>query len=503
MPTLTKSALSGVAWNYTGSAFLVVTQIASGAVTARLVDQADFGAYATAQAAMALASYFTVSTIGLGILRRAELSEKTAGTAISLSAATASVVLAATWLIADPWAKAWGIPSAALLVRLLGFSLFFTSLSTVPLALVRRRLRFAGAAVGETATQIGGAVISVLLAILLHSALALAIGQVVAGAALFGWAVALARRDIHIRFDLREARELFTYGSQLSGLYLGFYAAYTLPAWVAGRAYGAATLGLYSRSSLIVTLPLTYATSGISKVLFPLYGRVRDDLKRTQVMLSEAVVLATGFSWPVLAIVAGGAPVLIAALLGPNWASATPLLRLSAVFVGAALPLNLLTNGAEAMGWIRTAAIRLVVFLVLLSSVIGATQAADLGMSALLGGVAVVEWATYAITLMPFVRRAIVDPGLLLRSHLVHGAVSLVAFGAAFLGASALAGTNILIQIAAQIVIALAIFGVILAGRSWFPAAEVLTRRMGGSPGRSDGWFARRWLWLSRRTGGA
>ena len=133
----------------------------------------------------------------------------------------------------------------------------------------------------DTATQIGGIVVGVLLAVLLHSALALAIGQLVAGATLFCWAVALARRDIRFHFDVAEGRELFTYGGQLSGLYLGFFAAYTLPGWVAGRAYGAATLGLYSRSSLIVTLPLTYVTSGISKVLFPLYGRVCDDAVRT------------------------------------------------------------------------------------------------------------------------------------------------------------------------------------------------------------------------------
>ena len=136
MTTLTKSALRGVAWNYTGSAVVVVTQIVSAAVTARLIHQAEFGSYAAAQAALALASYFTVSTIGLGILRRSELGEKTAGTAIALSVATAALVLVAMWFLAEPWANAWGIPSAAPLVRVLAFALFFTALSSVPLALL-------------------------------------------------------------------------------------------------------------------------------------------------------------------------------------------------------------------------------------------------------------------------------------------------------------------------------------------------------------------------------
>ena len=479
--SLAKDALSGVAWNYSGTAVLVVVQIASAAATARLIVPAEFGAYAAAQAAMALASYFTLWTIGLGILRRSELAEKTAGTAFALSAATASLVVVAMWLIAVPWAAAWGIDSAALLVRVLAFALFFTSLSSIPLALVRRRLRFASAAVAETSSQIGGIIVSISLAVALHSALALAIGQVVAGAALLVWAIALARRDLRLGFDLAEARELFTYGGQLSVLYFGFYAANWLPSWVAGRSYGAVTLGLYSRANLIVGLPLTYLTSGISKVLFPLYGRVRDDRARTRNLLSEALVLATGFSWPLFAIVAGAAPVVIDALLGPRWHAATPMLRLSALIVCAAIPISLLTNAGEALGWIRITALRLAVFLVLLLSAITVTLGADLAFEWVLAGVAVAQWATYAIMLRTFSTRAVVHGELLVRSHLVHGAVSLVAFALALLGAWALDGTGIAAQIAAEIAITLAVFAIILTGRSWFPATEVLTRRMGGT----------------------
>jgi O-antigen/teichoic acid export membrane protein len=481
MTSLTKSALSGVAWNFAGSGVIAIMQIASAAVTARLIDQAQFGAYASAQAALTLASYFTVSTIGLGILRRSGLSEKTAGTAVAVSIGTAALVLAAMLLLASLWAHAWGIPEAASLVRVLGFALFFTSLSAVPLALLRRRLRFAAPAVAETVTQIGGITVSILLALLLHSALALAIGQLAAGVALCVWAIGLARREIRIRFDLREARELFAYGSQLSGLYLGFYGAYTLPYWVAGRSYGAATLGLYSRSSLIIALPLTYVTSGISKVLFPLYGRIRDDAARIRALIGEALVLTTGFGWPLMAIVAGGAPVIIDALLGPSWHDATPLLRLTALIGCAQLPTGLLTNAAEAIGWIRITTLRLTVFIVLVCVSIGVTQIAGLGLQALLAGLAVAEWTSYGITLEPFVTRKALDRKLLLRSQLIHAAVSVGAFTCTYLGAVALEGTAILARVVVEGAIALVLCGIILTGRSWFPATKVLTERMGGS----------------------
>ena len=53
-------------------------------------------------------------------------------------------------------------------------------------------------------------------------------------------------------------------------------------------------LGVYSRSFMIVALPATYATSSVYKVLYPLYGRVRDDFARTRAVVDEGLTLTTG-----------------------------------------------------------------------------------------------------------------------------------------------------------------------------------------------------------------
>jgi O-antigen/teichoic acid export membrane protein len=477
--SLSGSALSGVAWNYTGTAVLVVAQIASTAATARLILPAEFGAYAAAQAAIGLAGYFTIATISFGILRRSELGVKTVGSALVISAGAGTLVLAALWFLAVPWADAWGIHSAVSLVRVLAFSLFFNSLASVPVALILRRLRFRAAALAETGAQVGGLTFSVLLAALLHSALALATGQVIAAFTLFIWTVVLARRDISFGYDRAEGRELFTYGSQLSVLYFGSYAANTLPSWIAGRTFGAFTLGLYSRASALANLPLTYLSAGVTKVLFPLYGRVRDDAARTKALLSEAIVLATGLTWPLFAICAGAAPVIVDVLLGARWHAATPLLQLSVLIACGAFPTGLLTNAAEALGWIRFATLRLIVFLFLLGVAVAIVESIGLGLSELLVGVAIAQWTTYGITLKPFGSRGFIDSRLLLRSHFIHALVSIAVFGIALACAHFLAGMGIVAQIAGELVLTASVCGVILAGRSWYPASEVLWRRLG------------------------
>jgi Membrane protein involved in the export of O-antigen and teichoic acid len=476
--SLTKSALQGVVWNYSGIAVLIVVQVASTMATARLIAPSWFGVYAAAQAASGLAAYFTFTTVSLAVLRRSELGEKTVGSAVVISLVAATLVLVALWFLAPAWAQAWNIPAATRMIRVLAVALFFNSLASVPIALTRRRLRFGVTALVETSTQVSGIAVGVVLAIFLHTTMALAIGQVVGGVTLFIGAVALAWRDLRFGFDRGEGRELLTYGGQLSGLYFSAWAINAIPSWFTSLSFGKFTLGLYNRASLVVNLPLGYLSTGITKVLFPLYGHVRDDAARTKAMLSEGIVLATGFIWPLFAIVAGAAPVLVDILLGQRWHGTAPLLRLFVLIACGVFPTTFLTNAAEALGWIKFAAFRLLVLLALLGAAVTVVGVSGLGLQALLVGAAIAQWATYVITLKPFVSRGIVNARLVLGSHLIHGSVSLAAFGAAFGCAELLAGIGLFAQALGEVVLTAAVCALVLRGQSWYPATRVLAQRM-------------------------
>ena len=302
--SLTRSALSGVLWNWAGSAVLVVAQIASTAATARLVAPRDFGIYATAQAASGFAGYFAMAAIGSGLLRRAQLGAKTVGTAMVLSLGSALLVALVLVSGAPLWARAWGVPDAARLVRVVAFTLFLTSAATVPIALIRRRLQFRRAAIVETGTQLAGLAAGVALAVELHSALALALGQAVGAATLLVVACALARDVLRLSFDRADARELLTFSGQVGVLGLSAYAVEYRAGVVRRPRVWTACWGSTSRANLIVSLPLTYAASSMTKVLYPLYGRVRDDFARTRTLLDEALMLTTGLAWPLFALVA-------------------------------------------------------------------------------------------------------------------------------------------------------------------------------------------------------
>lgn len=463
---------------------LIIAQIASTAATARLVAPREFGLYAAAQAAAGFAGYFAMNGLGFGLQRRARLSDKTVGTAMTLSLVSSSVVALALWLGASLWAQAWGAPGAVWVVRAIAVTLFLTSAATVPVALIRRHLRFRTAAVVETGAVVVGLAVGVAFAIVLHSALALALGQTVGAAALLIGASVIVKNELGLSFERREARELFTFATQLGGLSFFAYFTIMLPSLFVARTFGTVALGLYSRASLIAGLPADYAGKGIYKILYPIYRHVRDDLTRTRTLLDEALTLTTGFAWPLFALMAGASPVIVSVLLGPDWDGTASQLTFFAIAACASIPCGLLTNASVALGWMRLTAVRETIVLIGVIVTALTVYWAGLGVNWVLAGIVASQWISYALTLQPFVGRRLLDSEVVLGRQVVHFGIAIAAFGVAAGCTHVLAGMALFLQVAGQAAVGVAVMGVVIFGARWIPAMQVLARRTGAdSPG--------------------
>lgn len=478
MISLSGSALRGVAWNWSGSAVLVVAQIATTVVTARLVSPREFGLYATAQAAAALLGFFSLNAVGQGLQRRSSLGAGTAGTALLISLASSFILATALWVGASLWAVVWGVPDAALSVRVLAIAMFLRSAAAVPLALIRRDLRFGNAAVIETGGVVLGMLAGVGFAVAMHSAVALAIGQAVGAAALLAAAFLTVDLRLRLSFDRTDGRELAFFAGQVGGLGFISYAVNTAPSWFISRVLGAPALGVYSRATLIANLPAEYAVTSIYKVIYPLYGRVKGDRARTAVMVEEALSLATGFLWPAFAILAGAAPLVVTVFLGPQWTAVPDVLTVCAIGACARVPTGLLTNAAEAFGWMRAIALRLVALLALVVAALLVVYLTEAPLIWVAVGVGFAEWVVLAVTTDAFVRRGILDSRSTLRTQAVHFALAIVAFCGSALFARVLADVPLALGIGGEVVFCGLLVSVYAGGRGWIPAMAVLARRL-------------------------
>jgi PST family polysaccharide transporter len=89
--------------------------------------------------------------------------------------------------------------------------------------------------------------------------------------------------------------------------------------------------------------PVRDVLGGVAVVLYPVFSRFQDDLPRLQAAYLESLQLATLFAFPVLALLAIAAPVLVPWLLGARW---TPIvLTVQVLSLGGLREATVMLNG--------------------------------------------------------------------------------------------------------------------------------------------------------------
>lgn len=318
--SLARKSIRGAAWNYGGAVVVTVGQLAYTALTARLISPAEFGAYAVAQALLALVGYFTLGTIGNAVIRQPSLDRRIIGTAVVMTAAAGATVAIVVVAVAPLWAGIWRAPDATVLLRLYAPQMLLAALAIVPLALLRRNLRYRSASIIETSAVLVGFGVGVVLALQLRDAEALVLGQVAAACALAVFGVLATRSELALAYGRSEARSLFSFSAQVSLQNLGHYVNTILPSFAISRSLGATNLGFYNRGSLLVGLPLTFLAQGVTKTLYPIFPRFRENESECRRMMIDVASVTTTFVWPLFGALAGLAPLVVHLLLGPRWA---------------------------------------------------------------------------------------------------------------------------------------------------------------------------------------
>lgn len=327
-PTLGQRALGGFGWGAVTVAASAVFQLAFTAALARLLDPTSFGVMAMALVGLRFFSYF--SQLGLA----AALVQKP-----SLSADDLRLALGLTWLVGLACAfgmalsapvLAWFFRSAAVtpLVLALGPNLVVVGLGAIPMALLRRALRFREQALVESGSYVlGYGLVGVGAAWAgagVWSLVAAAYGQSILGL-VFAWALARPSPRIALRGD-RQA--LVGYGARHSLVSFLEFAAASLDAAVIGRLLGEAALGLYGRALTLTYQPIERAAGVLSRVLFPLLSHVQGDRRKVGAVFLLGVSLIGTLGAAVSLGLSAAAEDAVRVVLGPRWLDAAPAVRM-------------------------------------------------------------------------------------------------------------------------------------------------------------------------------
>jgi lipopolysaccharide exporter len=314
---LRTAAVEGVRWSSIARPATEVLLLGSMVILARLIPPAEFGRYAIALIAQELASVIAAEGVGGALVQRSTLRREHLKTGMALGmligTALAGLVFAAASLIVEPIFGS----RTALFVELMAPLCVITAASTVPMAILRRRMAFRRLSEIEVFSTLVRVAACVGLALAGLSGEALIFGTLASGLAITVIAWISAPPPLP-RISRGPARELLHYGlpASMAGItWVGFrnsdYA-------IVGARLGAFQAGLYFRA---YTLAIDYqkkVSMVMGQIGFPLLSRTRDDAELARIR-HQMVRLLTIVLFPLLTLLTIGSPVLVPFLFGPQW----------------------------------------------------------------------------------------------------------------------------------------------------------------------------------------
>jgi lipopolysaccharide exporter len=368
---LREAAAHGVRWSAIARPMIEVIQLGSIVILARLIVPAEFGRYAIALITQEVAYVIVAGGLSAALVQRKTLREEhlQSGMALGLilGLALTGLSLVAASLIVTPIFGG----RTALFVRLLAPLCLLSALSTVPMATLRRRLAFRRLSVIEVLSTVARVAVCIGLALAGLSGEALVIG-VLAGSLTATVATWISAPPPRPRLDATASRELLDYGLPASLASISWVGFSNVDYAIIGARLGAFQTGLYFRA---YTLAVEYQSKvGIvmGQVGFPVLARTSSP-GELALMHRKMVRLLTIVLFPLLVLLAIGAPVLVPFLFGPRWHGAvvpTQVLALggaSTVVINAAGTVLMATGRARALlgyGLAHFIAYGLTVFLV-------------------------------------------------------------------------------------------------------------------------------------------
>ncbi|NLH77921.1 MAG: lipopolysaccharide biosynthesis protein [Acidobacteria bacterium] len=319
---LKDKAIRGASVNMAAQSVAIACQTVGAVVLARLLGPADFGLVALVTAFSTWVANFGVNGFTEYIIYRPDLEQDEIVSIYWLHVVIASVLTTAFVGFGFVLVGIYRQPALKAIAAVMGTSFVFYALSTTPLALLKREMKFAKVALAE----LSGVVLSYILAIAAAVAgfryWAVVIRQLTPAAVLVAAAWVLNPWRPKGKARLKRALASLKYAVKVYvNLALGFLSN-GLDKVLLGRYHGASLVGNYDRAYSIFSMPAAQLLTPLHNVALASLSRLQNDKAKFSAYFSKAVSLMSfpGVLASVLLTVL--AHDLVALLLGRNWVDA-------------------------------------------------------------------------------------------------------------------------------------------------------------------------------------
>ena len=329
---ITRSVVRGGLWVFGLRVLNRTLSLVRTVVLARLLLPKDFGLLGIALLSISTLETFSQTGFQTALIQKKEGVESYLDTAWTVSFIRGLFLFLILFSSAPIVANFFNSPDAILVIRVLALSFVLSGFRNVGIVFFQKELEFRKTFFYEFPSTVANLFVSIGLALILKSVWALVWGTLAAGFISLWMSYMLHPYRPKIRVEKQQVEGLFAFGRWvLASSILVFLNSQGDDIFV-GKILGITALGYYQMAYLLSNLPATEITHIISRVSFPAYSKLQDDIAKMGRAYLRVVKITSFISIPLGGIVFILAPEFTKIFLGEKWIAIVPALQVLVIW---------------------------------------------------------------------------------------------------------------------------------------------------------------------------
>jgi len=325
-----RRSLVGASWMVLYKLFDRSLGLVSTIVLARLLLPQDFGIVAMATSVIALLELLSAFNLDAALIQHRDASDEHFHAAWTLNLLCASILALLLFALAWPVSVFYREPRLTAVISTLAVGTIIQGLENVGTVNFRKNLDFPREFRFLTVKRLLPFLVTVPLAFWLRNYWALIAGVLVGRVG--GVVASYALHPFRPRPSLHRIMDLMHFSKWMLLHNLIAFLKDRSSSFVIGRLSGIGSVGLFSISAEIASLPSTELIAPINRALLPIYAKLAKDPPALAREYLSAMSIIALIGVPAVAGVAVTAPYIVALFLGSKWLDAIPLLQILAFF---------------------------------------------------------------------------------------------------------------------------------------------------------------------------
>lgn len=297
-------------------------------ILARLIGPEGIGLVALATPIVLFATLFSDAGLCASVVRVPVLTRELESSAYWISAMAGAVLAGVVFVSAGTIAGLLGNRDLAPLLHGLAPILLFSSLCTVPSALIQRRQRLVVFAIGDLASAFTGAATALYCALTGWGAWSLVAQQLVFWATKCVVSTVGSGLQPRLRCRLHDLTGHLSFGAWVLASSVNDFIARNIDNVLIGSLIGVEQLGYYAMAYQIIRLPDMLLLSPVSVSVFPGIARVATDSRKVAEIYLRCLRSVALQTVPALVGLALTADLAVGLLLGERWSPTAPVLAI-------------------------------------------------------------------------------------------------------------------------------------------------------------------------------